>query len=117
MSAQEVRKGRPPKAVIEARKRPGKVGRPAGDAGRIQELKARLLGTTGDKVINKIIQIGMEDGNPGQMAALKMMADRILPVSLFEASKQGNQVPSISINISGLNSPAIETVEDVTDIG
>lgn len=115
MSETVVRKGRPPKALIEAKKKPGKVGRPQGDTGRIQELKARLLGTTGDKVINKIIQIGMDDGNPGQMAALKMMADRILPVSLFEASKQNNQVPQISINISGLNQPSVST-DDVIDV-
>ena len=36
------RRGRPPKSVVESKKRPGKVGRPAGDAGRIQEFKERL---------------------------------------------------------------------------
>ena len=51
------RRGRPPKALVEAKKKPGKVGRPQGDNGRIQELKARLLATTGDKVINKIVSI------------------------------------------------------------
>ena len=37
-------------------------------------------------------------------------------MSAFEASKQGGQTPSISINISGLSSPTVDTVEDVIDV-
>jgi hypothetical protein len=38
-------------------------------------------------------------------------------VSTFEQSKQGNGgAPTISINISSLGSPKIETLDDVTDI-
>ena len=45
--------GRPKKSDIVSKKKGnrGLVGRPAGDAARINEFKARLLGTTGDKVI------------------------------------------------------------------
>ena len=112
----KARVGRPPKAAIEAKKHRGAVGRPAGDTSRINEFKARLLGTTGEKVINKIIQIGMEDGHAGQMAALKMMIDRVLPISAFEEAKEKGMTPTISINITGLNQPAIEMAQDVTDI-
>jgi uncharacterized protein (DUF1501 family) len=110
------RKGRPPKAAIEAKKHRGAVGRPAGDAARIQEFKARLLGTTGEKVINKIIQIGMEDGHAGQMAALKMMIDRVLPISAFEEAKEKGMTPTVTINVTGLTKPTIELAQDVTDI-
>ena len=117
------RRGRPPKAAIAAKKKGGRgaVGRPQGDTGRIQELKARLLATTGDKVINKIVEIAMTDGHPVQGAALKMCIDRVLPLSYFDKDKQGsNSMPQISINISGITSPAVEANEvindDVTDV-
>lgn len=114
----KVRKGRPPKAAIAAKKKGsrGTVGRPQGDSGRIQELKARLLATTGDKVINKIVEIAMTDGHPVQGAALKMCIDRVLPLSYFDKDKQGGSVPQISINITGISSPTVETAE-VIDTG
>lgn len=116
------RKGRPPKAAVAAKKKGGRgvVGRPAGDGARIAELKARLLATTGDKVINKIVEIAMTDGHPVQGAALKMCIDRVLPMSYFDKDKQGNNsMPQISINISGITSPVVEaseTIDDVTDV-
>lgn len=98
------KRGRPKKTDIQA-KMPGnrgKVGRPVGDAGRIAELKARLLAAgTGERVIDKILQIAMQDDHPGQMAALKMCSDRLIPVSLFEKDKEGNR-PSIVINVTGM---------------
>ena len=110
----KVRKGRPPKSAIAAKKKGsrGVVGRPAGDGARIAELKARLLATTGDKVINKIVEIAMTDGHPVQGAALKMCIDRVLPLSYFEKDKAGNGgTPQISINITGINSPTVDATE------
>ena len=104
--------GRPKKADIAKKKKPGVVGRPVGDTGRIQELKARLLATTGDRVINKIVEIAMTDGHPVQGAALKMCIDRVLPLSYFEKDKAGNGgTPQISINITGINSPTVDATE------
>lgn len=106
------KRGRPTKALIESKKRPGKIGRPQGDTGRIQELKARLLSTTGDKVINKIVSIAMNDEHQGQMAALKMCLDRMLPLSLFEKdAKRGSN--AITINITGVGDTTIvpETID------
>jgi len=116
--------GRPKKADIVSKKRGnrGLVGRPAGDAARINEFKARLLGTTGDKVITKIIEIAMNDEHPGQMAALKFAGERILPMSAFEAAKQGGSTPTIQINVSGLVGASsslpepVTMLEDVTDV-
>jgi len=111
-------KGRPPKSEIEAvkNKNVGKRGRPAGDAARIAEFKARLLATGGTRIIDKMVQIALDDEHPGQMAALKLCADRVIPVSLFEDSKGGGGAPQITISIAGLNAPTVETVEDITDV-
>jgi len=111
-------KGRPPKSDLQAVKNrtKNKVGRPVGDAGRLQEFKERLLATGGTRILDKMIQIALDDEHPGQMAAIKLAMDRILPASVFDTAKSGGSMPSISINISGLNSPTLETVEDITDI-
>lgn len=109
------RRGRPPKALVEAKKKPGKVGRPQGDNGRIQELKARLLATTGDKVINKIVSIAMDDTHAGQMAALKMCMDRVLPTSLFEKDAKG-QRNAVTINITGIGDAKVEAAEIVPNV-
>jgi hypothetical protein len=111
--------GRPTKAAIAKKKNPGIVGRPPGDAARIAEFKARLLATAGDTVITKIIETALSDGHPAQGAMLKFCGERLLPLSSFEAKSAGG-APSISINITGINSPSVEASEvienDVTDV-
>jgi hypothetical protein len=102
--------GRPKKADIQKKKKPGIIGRPVGDAGRIAEFKARLLATAGDSVITKIIETALTDGHPSQGAMLKFCGERLLPLSSFEA-KSGNSMPQISINISGITSPTVEANE------
>ena len=114
-------KGRPPKADLIAVKErnKGKVGRPVGDAGRIEEFKQRLLATGGTRILDTMIRIALDDNHPGQMAAIKMSVDRMLPMSSFEGAKNGGSVPQISINITSLGQPTISTsdvVEDITDI-
>lgn len=110
--------GRPKKSELEAvrNRTKGKVGRPKGDASRIQEFKERLLATGGNKIIDKVVQVALTDGHPGQMAALKLSLDRLLPISLFEDAKAGGGAPQITINIEGLSAPSIQTVEDISDV-
>ena len=98
------KRGRPKKSEVEAKKKGnrGVRGRPPGDAARINEFKARLLATSGDKVINKVIQIAQDDEHPGQMAALKMCMDRVLPLSYFEKDKTTGGRNAISITITGV---------------
>jgi hypothetical protein len=98
------KRGRPRKTDVEAKKKGnrGVRGRPPGDAARINEFKARLLATSGDKVINKIIDIALDDEHQGQMAALKMCMDRVLPVSYFEKDKTTNGRSAVSITITGV---------------
>jgi hypothetical protein len=107
-------RGRPRKSEIEAKKagNRGVRGRPPGDAARINEFKARLLATSGDAVITKIINIAQNDEHPGQMAALKMCMDRILPLSYFEKDKMSNGKSSVSITITGVNGDTVITGND-----
>ncbi len=105
------KRGRPRKNDVAAKKRGnrGVRGRPPGDAARINEFKARLLATSGSKVINKIIQIAQDDEHPGQMAALKMCIDRVLPLSYFEKDKQSGGKSSVQITITGVGGETVIT--------
>lgn len=114
-------RGRPPKTDLDAVKNrtKNKVGRPKGDTGRLEEFKQRLLATGGTRILDKMISIALDDNHPGQMAAIKMSMDRMLPVSSFEASKNGGASPTISINITGLSSSSSDyslPVDDVVDV-
>lgn len=72
---------------------------------RINELRDSLLSNNnGAKLLEKVMSIAMNDEHPGQMAALKMTIDRILPQSAFEAAKN-EQRTAIQINISTLETP------------
>ena len=105
--------GRPRKEDLKKAKLP--IGRPKNDTGRLAEFKQRLLGTSGAAVIEKIIAIGQDDNHPGQMAALKMAMDRILPLSMFEKDAKG-QRNAIQINITGIGEAKIESTQDVIDM-
>lgn len=106
------KRGRPRKADIEAKKKRGKVGRPQGDTGRIAEFKARLLSTTGTKVIDTVLRKALDDNDKDQVACLKMCMDRLLPVSLFEKDAKG-QRNAVTINITGLGETKVEAVETI----
>jgi hypothetical protein len=110
-------KGRPKKSQITAKKKGsrGAVGRPAGDAARIAEFKARLLGTAGDKIIRTLIEKALDPNDKDQIAALKMCVDRVLPMSAFDPKAGNGTIPQISINITGLTSPSVEA--DVIEMG
>jgi hypothetical protein len=97
---------------VESKKKRNKVGRPVGDAGRIQEFKARLLSTTGTKVIDTVLRKALDDEDKDQVACLKMCLDRMLPTSLFEKDAKG-QRNAVTINITGLGETKIEAVEEV----
>lgn len=114
--------GRPKKADILAKKKGHREtrGRPAGDAARIAEFKARLLGTSGDKIIQTLISKALDPDDKDQAACLKMCVDRVLPLSAFDASKNSSGTPQISINITGLTgsvdtTPVIE-MSDSEDV-
>ena len=78
---------------------------PKTDTQRIKELKRMLIEGKGEHVVQKVLDIALDDGHPGQMAALKMCMDRALPASLFE--KTAAQRSAINITISTLGAPQI----------
>ena len=111
-------RGRPRKTELQEvrESRKGKVGRPRGDNSRMQELKDRLLATGGTRILDKVVSIALDDDHQGQMAALKMCMDRLLPASVFDQAKNSGAMPQISINISQMGQPTVDIVEDITDV-
>ena len=109
------KRGRPKKTAIQAKKDRGAVrGRPPGEAARIKEFHARLLATSGEKVINTIIRKALDDEDKDQVACLKMCVDRVLPMSYFEKEKQAGR-SGINITISGINGTTEVTESEVID--
>ena len=92
------------------------IGRPPGEAARLQEFKARLLGSTGEKIIATLIRKAMDDEDKDQFAALKFCAERILPMSAFDAAKNANSTPTVTINITGLADTQQTYIENVIDV-
>jgi hypothetical protein len=109
--------GRPKKTDIAEIKESRSVGRPKGEAAIINEYKLRMLNSPKSaKVLEAIYDAALNDEHKNQAAAWKLIVDRIVPVSAFEQSKQGSSVPQISINISSMGAPKIETLDDVMDV-
>jgi hypothetical protein len=110
-------RGRPPKAALAEIKEKRSVGRPKGTAGIINDYRDRMLASPKSaKVLETIMNAALNDEHPHQAAAWKIVADRIVPISVFDTSKGSGQLPQISINISGLNDPKVNTVEEYTDV-
>jgi hypothetical protein len=121
--APQKKRGRPKKTDIVSKKRGNRElrGRPAGDAAILNEYKARMLASPKSaKVLEKVFEIALNDEHSGQMAAMKLVLDRIVPASAFDTAKGNNGgTPQISINITGLTSPVVqaeEVVYDITDV-
>ena len=110
--------GRPKKADIQAKLKPGKRGRPQGDYQKARELAARMLVAGSDRMLKELIRMALTDGHPNQIPALKMCLDRALPISYFEhKDSAGQQAGGIVINITGVSTSAnIETTDDIIDV-
>jgi hypothetical protein len=111
--------GRPKKSELKEIKESRSVGRPKGEAAIINEYKLRMLNSPKSaKVLEAIYDAALNDEHKNQAAAWKLIVDRIVPVSAFEANKQaGGGMPQISINITGLSTPTVSTSdEDVIDV-
>ncbi len=111
------KRGRPPKSDIAEIKESRSVGRPKGDAAIINEYKLRMLNSPKSaKVLEAIYDAALNDEHKNQAAAWKLIVDRIIPVSAFETAKAGGGTPQISINISSIGTPTIQTTDDVIDV-
>jgi hypothetical protein len=81
---------------------------------RVKELKQMLIEGKGQKVVQKVIDIALDDNHPSQMAALKMCMDRALPMSVFE--KTSAQRSAINITISGLGQVQAPPDAEIVDV-
>ena len=111
--------GRPKKTDVVAKKKGNRElrGRPAGDKAIMDEYKARMLNSPKSaKVLEAIYDAALNDEHKNQAAAWKLIVDRIVPVSVFEAQKAGSNTPTVSINITGLTSPTISTSSEKQEV-
>jgi hypothetical protein len=114
------RRGRPPKKAIDANTagKRNAVGRPKGEAGIMNDFKARLLASPkSTKVVEAIFDAALDDNHKGQQAAWKLLMDRMMPVSMFEKEidpNGGSARPVINISI-GTVGGTIDKYEDYID--
>ena len=82
---------------------------------RLHELKARFLESKKlEPFVKKLFDIAMDDDHQGQMAAMKMIADRILPAQSF--STESKKSSGVTINITGLQVEAKPEEKQVNDV-
>ena len=76
----------------------------------------QVISAKADTVFKKLLQKAMDDEDRDQMAALKLVTDRLAPVAQFsEMGANGSNSGKVVINISGLTSPSINgTIEGRT---
>ena len=78
---------------------------PVSKKARHQEVLAGMLNAKGKRVVDKILNKALTDGDDDQMACLKIVMDRILPSDYIQKMKtNGNQ---IQIHISGIGETKI----------
>ncbi len=73
---------------------------------KLKDLKKQLL--TGDntrKVLEKVLQVAMDDEHQGQVACLKMCMDRMLPMSAFEEKDGSGFSGGVTIVIGQVEPP------------
>ena len=70
----------------------------------------QVISANAEKVFKKLLQKASDDDDKDQMAALKLIADRLAPLTSFtESGANGSNSGKVVINIAGLNANA--TVE------
>ena len=91
----------------------GKVGRPKGDAAKINEYKARMLASPKSKlVLDTIFDAALDNDHKNQSAAWKLVMDRILPVAAFEKDiVQNGGKSAIQINITGVGTAEVKDID------
>lgn len=81
---------------------------------RLSLLKAEFLTHSSlDRYIEKLFSMALDDEHSGQAVAIKIIAERILPVQSFTAESKKSS--AVNINISGLKVD-VEPEKDVSDV-
>ncbi len=93
----------------EAKPRKSNAILPASKKARHQEILAAMLTKKSKAIVQKVMDKALLDGDPDQMACLKIVMDRILPPEYFTKAKAaGNK---IEINITGVETQISNTID------
>lgn len=76
-----------------------------------QAVLAKMLGSKGRDVVNKILAKALDDNDEDQMACLKLVADRIIPTSYFDLDKDKQKSNGVTIQIVGVGQTTITSTE------
>jgi hypothetical protein len=102
----------PKNTKLNKRVQKSKAILPENKKARAQEVLAEMLGRKGKYVVQKVLDKALTDGDPDQMACLKLVMDRVLPADyLSKIKSKSNQ---IQINISGVGQD-VEVIGEEVD--
>ena len=77
---------------------------------RLAELKTEFLTHSSlDRYVKKLFDMALDDDHSGQTAAIKIIADRILPTASFSNEQKSNS--AIQISITGLQVGGVDVQE------
>lgn len=77
----------------------------------LMDARKYLLAVKSDEVISKAIDKALDDEDKDQGMMIKMLMDRMLPLSEFEPKKDGSRT-AVTITISGVGDAVIEGKKD-----
>ena len=96
------RTGRP--TVAEDREELKQALQPVNHKKQAIKLFEQVISANADKVFKKLLQKAGDDNDKDQMAALKLIADRLAPIANFtDGSSGGGGAGKVVINIAGLH--------------
>lgn len=98
-----------------------KAGRPPGSLNRAKQLAEALMGDNGQKIVKKVIEKALTDGDKDQAMCLKMCLERIIPTQRsVDISGTIKQDQAINIVVEGVTSFSKSTPltidNDITDV-
>ena len=114
MTEKKKRVGRPTNKELDANTngKRNKVGRPKGVAHALKEYQAMMVTSPKSrKVLQKILDAALDDDHKFQSAAWKIVADRIVPLGMFDTG-DAKKPSGISITINTVDAKEVNIVEE-----
>ena len=114
MTEKKKRVGRPTNKELDANTngKRNKVGRPPGVAAALKEYTAMMVTSPKSrKVLQKILDAAIDDDHKNQAAAWKIVADRIVPLGMFDTG-DAKKPSGISITINTVDAQEVNIVEE-----
>jgi hypothetical protein len=102
-----------PKQTVKKRHRKSKAILPEASKARSQEILAEMLGRKSASIVQVVLDKALREGDPDQMACLKIVMDRILPPEYFTKNK--NKSNAINIQIMGVGMTSIESSPSINE--